>query len=73
MKQATLNQSQMDLMRFISFNRTEEEIHEIRDVLNRYFREKTDAKMRELWNNGTISADKLEEIKGMHLRTPYRK
>lgn len=72
MKQMTLNQSQIDLMRFISFNRSEEEIHEIRDVLNKYFREKVNEKMKELWDNGAISNERLEEIKRMHLRTPYR-
>lgn len=72
MKQMTLNQSQIDLMRFISFNRSEEEIHEIRDVLNKYFREKVNEKMKELWDNGAISNEILEEIKRMHLRTPYR-
>lgn len=69
----TLNQSQIDLMRFISFNRSEEEIHEIRDVLNKYFREKVDNKMKELWDKGIITAEKLEDIKNMHLRTPYGK
>lgn len=73
MKQMTLNQSQIDLMRFISFNRSEEEIHEIRDVLNKYFREKVDNKMKELWDKGIITAEKLEDIKNMHLRTPYGK
>jgi len=29
--------------------------------------------MQRLWDNGTLDQNALDELRGQHLRTPYRK
>ena len=50
----------------------EEEVNDLMDVLRVFYAQRLEKEMQRLWDNGTLDEDKLEQLRGEHLRTPYR-
>ena len=50
-------------------NGSEKSLNELKKVLVEYYQKKLNKKLNDLWNDGVITPEKLEEIKHMHLRT----
>ena len=68
----TLNQSQMMILESFAGAQDEEEVNDLMDVLRVFYAQRLEKEMQRLWDNGTLDEDKLEQLRGEHLRTPYR-
>ena len=55
----------------MSYVESEDTLNEIRDMLSRYFAEKVQKGIDELWEAGTIDDAVVEGWKNEHMRTPY--
>jgi len=68
MENTVFNPIQLHLLRLFSVNTSEASLTELKNVLAKYYAEKLKNKINDLWDNGTINLDKIEEIKHSHLR-----
>jgi len=68
MENTVFNPIQLHLLRLFSVNTSEASLTELKNVLAKYYAEKLKNKVNDLWDNGTINLDKIEEIKHSHLR-----
>ena len=68
-KQIGLNPTQLYLLKLFAQNGSEKSLNELKKVLVEYYQKKLNKKLNDLWNDGVITPEKLEEIKHMHLRT----
>lgn len=66
------NQAQRDVLNVVSVLHTDEEVKALRKVLIKFMNERLQTEMDKLWDSGEWSEDKLERMKGEHLRTTYR-
>ena len=62
---------QVQLLRMLSYVRSDSQMHEIKKVLSDYFFNKVEEGMDALWESGEWSEEKNEAIMKEHLRTPY--
>ena len=68
----TMNQSQMMILESFAGAQDEQEVNELMDVLRNFYAKRLDAEMERLWDNGTISEEKMAEWSDEHMRTPYK-
>ena len=66
------NGAQMAMMQAISSVQTQEELDELQFTISKFFADKAQAEIEAMWNNGQLNQAKLDEIRKMHLRTPYK-
>ncbi len=64
--------AQMELLYAIKNIRTESELNELKLALSRFFADKAQKELDELWDSGVLDQKKLDELRKQHLRTPYR-
>ena len=71
METATLNPTQMHLLKLFSFNNSEEYAREIQTVLTQHFQSRLDAEADRLWDEGILNQEKLDELrhKDLHMTT----
>ncbi len=50
----------------------EQEVNDLMDVLRNYYAQRLEKEMQRLWDDGTLNEEKLDQLRGEHLRTPYR-
>jgi hypothetical protein len=62
MAERTLTPTQMHLLKTFSFDGRDEYAREVQEVLTRHFQAKLDAEVNRLWEEGTLSDEKLDEI-----------
>ena len=70
---ATFNQAQMQLLDMMSFVKTPEALSDLNKVISDYFARKADEEMNKLWDEGFLNAEKIEQFRHLHERTPYNK
>jgi len=70
MEQA-LNNSQLYLLKVLSYIKTDEELEQLKHVISEYFRKRAEDEMDKLWESGDWNEEKNEAILKEHLRTPY--
>ena len=63
METATLNPTQMHLLKLFAFDRSEKRAHEIQNVLLRYFQNRLDAESDRLWDEGILDQEQLNIIR----------
>lgn len=51
----------------------EQELNALMDVLRNFYASRLESEMQRLWDDGTLNQEKLDQLRGEHLRTPYRK
>ena len=68
---ATLNQAQLQILDMMSFIKTPEALTDLNRVISDYFVEMADAEMNKMWDDGTLSAERVESFRHLHERTPY--
>lgn len=73
MQTMTFNQAQQELINMMSCLRTEQDVKDLKNVLVKFLNERMQRGIDELWDNGTLTAEKMESYKEEHLRTSYRK
>ena len=67
-----LTNLQLELLKTFSFDLSESQIGEIREILANYFSQKTISEMDKFWEENNWSNEVVEEIAGEHLRTEYK-
>lgn len=71
MKHVPLNAAQLCLLETFSNVQSQEEADELTRVIRDYYAQKLDDELLTLWDDGTLNQQKLDELRGQHLRTPY--
>ena len=63
----TLNPTQIHLLRMFSADNTEKGLQELKEVLFKYYYEKMNKSLDELWNSGVLNQERLDKIANMDL------
>ena len=66
-----LSPIQLHLLRMFSYNRDEESLIELKEVLFNYYCQKADEEGRRIWNEKKMNNEMMYELLNTHLRTPY--
>lgn len=72
MEATVLNPVQQHLLKFFAFDGSEEKLLEVKAVLTKYFSQKLDERLDELWDSGVLNQEKLDELRTMHVRTDLK-
>lgn len=72
MQAITFNSAQMHVLRMASHIKTERSLEMLKEQLAAFYAKLIDEDMDELWGSGKWNEQKLEDLKGAHLRTPYK-
>lgn len=67
-----LSNLQLELLKVFSFDLSEEQLLEIRDMLSRYFADKATEEMDQIWEEKGWSADTIKKWGEEHMRVPYK-
>ena len=73
MEATVFNQAQIDLLRMMSFVKTDEIMNELKKVIAQYFAQKARREMDKMWETGEMNDEKFNSFKTLHERTPYWK
>ena len=69
MSSTVFNPIQQHLLKMFAYDDNVERLTEIKELLTRYYAEKVNQRMDQLWDDGTLDQKKLDELRGKHLRT----
>lgn len=69
MEATVFNPVQQHLLKMFAFDGNVERLNEIKELLTKYFAERLDQRMNKLWDEGVLDQNKLDELRGKHLRT----
>jgi transcription elongation factor GreA-like protein len=64
--------AQLELMNALNNINSEEELNEFKDVVARFFAQKAQKAIDDLWDKGYINDETIEQWGAEHMRTPYR-
>jgi hypothetical protein len=70
-EQNKITNLQRELMKVFSYEVSEEELKDIRDLLSNYFAEKATREMDRLWDERGWTNETMDEWLKEHKRTPY--
>lgn len=68
---ATFNQAQREVLNTVSCLNSEEDVTALKRVLVQFLNDRLQRELDRLWDNGTLSEEKMETFAAEHLRTPY--
>lgn len=69
MKPTVFNPVQQHLLAMFAHDDNMERLTEIKELLTKYFAEKVDNRLNQLWDEGKLDQRKLDDLRGKHLRT----
>ena len=69
----TMNESQMMILESFAGAQDEQELNALMDVLKNFYANRLESEMQRLWDDGTLNQERLDQLRGEHLRTTYRK
>lgn len=72
MKLDSLNPAQLCLLETFAGAESQEELNELTRLIRDYYARKLEDELENLWEDGTLDQQKLDELRGQHLRTPYK-
>lgn len=72
-KRTVLNEAQLQLLDLLSVVNSKEEIEGLRKVITNYLASELQGELDRLWDDGTLTEEKVEDFRHLHERTPYRK
>ncbi|MDB8920770.1 hypothetical protein PN604_07170 [Parabacteroides merdae] len=72
METTAFNPVQQHLLKLFAFDGSEEKLLEVKEVLTKYFSQKLDKRLNELWDSGVLNQEKLDELRTKHLRTDLK-
>ncbi|MBO5641619.1 MAG: hypothetical protein J5900_04205 [Prevotella sp.] len=64
--------TQIHLLQMFQFNRNEEDLIELKEVLHEHYAKKMDTRLNSLWDDGTLDKKRLDEINDMDLHAWLR-
>ena len=62
----------LELMNAAANVNSQEELYALKLTISLFFAEKAQRSIDQMWEDGTFDQAKLDELRGQHLRTPYR-
>lgn len=68
---ATFNQAQREVLNTVSCLNSEEDVTALKHVLVQFLNDRLQRELDRLWDDGTLSEEKMEAFAAEHLRTPY--
>lgn len=72
METTAFNPVQQHLLKLFAFDGSEEKLLEVKEVLTKYFSQKLDKRLNELWDSRVLNQEKLDELRTKHLRTDLK-
>jgi len=72
MEATILNPSQLHLLHMFSYNRDEESLHELKEVLFNYYCQKVEEEGKRVWKEKKLSNDQMHKLLNSHLRAPQK-
>lgn len=69
----TMNESQMMILESFAGAQDEQELNALMDMLKNFYANRLESEMQRLWDDGTLNQERLDQLRGEHLRTPYCK
>ncbi len=73
MAATVLNEAQQELLRMMAVFNTPEAVGDLKQALSDYFAKKAEEEIDKMWENGTMTEEKVEGFRTLHERTPYKK
>ena len=73
MAATVLNPVQQHLLKMFAFDGSEERLMDVKEVLTKYFSQKLDDRLNELWDSGILNQEKLDELRKIDVRTLLKK
>lgn len=67
METTVFTPAQQHLLRMFQYKKTEADLLEMKEVLSRYYAQKLDAMLEEMWETGELDQKRLDEINQMDL------
>jgi hypothetical protein len=67
MAATVLNSVQQHLLKVFAFDGSEERLNEVKEVLTKYFSQRLDGRLNDLWDSG--DQEKLDELRKIDVRT----
>lgn len=67
-----LTNLQLELLKTFSYDLSENQMLEIKDLLAKYFAQKATDEMDKFWDDNDWSDETIEKIANEHLRTEYK-
>ncbi len=64
--------AQLELMNAAANVTSQEDLDALRLTLSLFFAERAQKAIDKMWDEGTFDQSKLDELRGQHLRTPYK-
>lgn len=61
------------VLNLFAFDGSEERLMEVKEVLTKYFSQKLDDRLNELWDSGILNQEKLDELRKIDVRTLLKK
>ncbi len=66
------NSIQLHLLKMFAYNKDEESLNEIKDILLKYYQTKADEEISKVWKEKNMSNQTMHDLKNAHYRTPYK-
>ncbi len=67
-----LSNIQLELLKVFSFDLSEEQLKEIKDLLSKYFADKITNQMDKLFDDNNWGEEQVEKWSNEHMRTKYK-
>lgn len=64
--------AQLEVLNALNNISSEAELNELKDLLARFFAQKAQQAIDDLWDNGAIDEQTIDQWGREHMRTPYR-
>ena len=64
--------AQLELMNASANVTSQDDLDALRLTLSLFFAERAQKSIDKMWDEGTFDQRKLDELRGQHLRTPYK-
>ena len=73
MAATVLNEAQQELLRMMAVFNTPEAVGDLKQAISDFFAKKAEEEIDKMWENGTMTEEKVEGFRTLHERTPYKK
>ncbi len=73
MEAITFTPAQVQVFNLVSHIKTTAGLEKLRQQLAMFYANQIDDEMDTLWENGLFDEKRLQELRGSHFRTPYKK
>lgn len=73
MAATVFNSAQIELLRMMSFVKTDASMKELKGVISQYFAQAAKKEMERMWESGEMNEEKFNSFRQLHERTPYSK